>query len=59
MQADRLLIGQSSGEHALTLLEQTLNYLPLSIAIVDFQRKVLAHKVRPLLPYLQASAYGS
>lgn len=51
-QADRMLTEQGSSEHRLDLLEQTLNHLPLGMAIIDFQGNVLTHNAR-LLAMLQ------
>lgn len=52
MQADRMLNEQSNSEYGLDLLEQTLNHLPLGMAIIDFQGKVFTHNAR-LLAMLQ------
>jgi pimeloyl-ACP methyl ester carboxylesterase/DNA-binding CsgD family transcriptional regulator len=42
-QADRMLSEQSSTELGMDLLEQALNRIPLGMAIIDMQAKVLLH----------------
>ena len=42
-QADRLIGDAAMGEQGFDLLEQTLNRLPMAVAIVDFQGKLLIH----------------
>lgn len=51
-QANRLIAETQPGEHGLDLLEQTLNRLPLAVAIVDSQAKVLIHN-KAMLDMLQ------
>lgn len=45
-QVDRMLIEQSNTELGMDLLEQTLNRIPLGVAIIDFQANVLMHNVK-------------
>jgi pimeloyl-ACP methyl ester carboxylesterase/DNA-binding CsgD family transcriptional regulator len=45
-QVDRMLSEQSSTELGMDLLEQTLNRIPLGVAIIDFQANVMMHNAR-------------